>query len=91
VAWVWRRPCSAIAGSVVRSRTWRAKCRPILFGYSGEPPGRPYPGPLRDLCSGSRERSFDRGFRLSAPNKTAAQVGEKAGWLRAMESSRRSA
>ena len=29
--------------------------------------------------------------RLSAPNKTAAQVGEKAGWLRAMGSSRRSA
>ena len=28
---------------------------------------------------------------LSAPNKTAAQVGEKAGWLRAMGSSRRSA
>ena len=26
-----------------------------------------------------------------APNKTAAQVGEKAGWLRAMGSSRRSA
>jgi len=28
---------------------------------------------------------------FSAPNKTAAQVGEKAGWLRAMGSSRRSA
>ena len=28
---------------------------------------------------------------LSAPNKTVAQVGEKAGWLRAMGSSRRSA
>ena len=28
---------------------------------------------------------------LSAPNKPAAQVGEKAGWLRAMGSSRRSA
>jgi len=28
---------------------------------------------------------------LSAPNKTAAQVGEKAGWLRAMGSSPRSA
>jgi len=32
-----------------------------------------------------------RGLVLSAPNKTAAQVGEKAGWLRAMGSSRRSA
>src|SRR5258706_9440453 len=28
---------------------------------------------------------------LSAPNKTAAQVGEKAGWLRVMGSSRKSA
>ena len=32
-----------------------------------------------------------RVFARSAPNKTAAQVGEKAGWLRAMGSSRRSA
>src|SRR5262245_23320661 len=31
------------------------------------------------------------GSTISAPNKTAAQVGEKAGWLRAMGSSRRSA
>jgi hypothetical protein len=28
---------------------------------------------------------------ISAPNKTAAQVGEKTEWLRAMGSSRRSA
>ena len=28
---------------------------------------------------------------ISAPNKTVAQVGEKAGWLRARGSSRRSA
>ncbi len=38
------------------------------------------------------EKRFHRYHRvLSAPNKTAAQVGEKAGWLRAMGSSRRSA
>jgi hypothetical protein len=37
------------------------------------------------------DRAQDTQDYLSAPNKTAAQVGEKAGWLRAMGSSRRSA
>ncbi len=97
-AWVivrWHAPILAkylvlvivsFAGTLALYEVLVRRLRVTRFLFGMKKPDRRVADGTRNAVSGLRRR-----LRLSAPNKTAAQVGEKAGWLRAMGSSRRSA